>query len=80
LINAAVGCTETLGERIVKLLRALWDGLGDDRLGLLLAGGTLVIAITELKSGDYTAAVIDLAFAATIGYFAWRDIGRAVRS
>lgn len=63
----------------MKLLKALWKGLGDDRIGLILAGVALAIAGAEFKAGDYSAAVIDLGFSLIIGILSWRDLGRAVR-
>lgn len=64
----------------MKLLKWLWNTLGDDRLALILAGVCLATALTQLKAGDYSDAAFGIALAAVVGGFAWRDLGRAVRS
>ena len=60
----------------MKLLKLLWALLGDDRLGLLLAGVCLAGVAQEFGKGEYQSAAMSLALAAVIGGFAWRDIGK----
>lgn len=60
----------------MKLLKSFWALLGDDRLGLFLAGVCIAGAAQEFGKGEYQSAVMSLALAAVIGGFAWRDIGK----
>jgi hypothetical protein len=71
LINAGIS-----EERKLKLLKLFWSLVGDDRLGLLLAGICFNIALDHFKAGNSGDAALSLAFAVVIGGFAWRDIGK----
>lgn len=66
-------------QKLKALLRKAWDLLDDDRIGLILTGVVLVIAVIDFKAGDYGWVVGDLVFAIVIGVSAWCSIANDLR-
>ncbi|QNJ57391.1 hypothetical protein Dolphis_85 [Pseudomonas phage Dolphis] len=58
-------------KKLKALFRKAWELLDDDRIGLILTGVVLVMAVIDFKSGEYAWVVGDMAFAIVIGVSAW---------